>query len=105
RRRFQERFLGKVQNRRPQRRQRGGGRDVRVSDQHGLRHVEHQIQSAIHEELQIHLRRSHTRDNPLHSNRFRSRTSSEVASFCRKVGKVNVVYFVRFRPPLLIINS
>src|SRR2546426_6622747 len=52
------------------------------------------------------LRRSHTRDNLLHSSRFRSRTSLEVASFFgRKVGKANVVYFVRFRPPLLIIKS
>jgi hypothetical protein len=43
---------------------------------------------------------------PLHLNRFRSRTSSEAASFFgRKVGKANAVCFVRFRPPLLIIKS
>src|SRR6267143_3054733 len=52
------------------------------------------------------VRQSHTRDNLLRLDRFRSRTSLEAASFFgRKVGKANAVYFVRFRPPLLIIKS
>src|SRR6266403_4902420 len=41
------------------------------------------------------VRRSHTRDNLLHSNRFRSRTSSEVASFLAK-GLVKQTQFTAF---------